>query len=180
MAARKEQDENGHIEETRRLLSDPEPTDDAPSIARPTADGRQKRPSLQLVGGSDHQRRSSALAQPRPDGTPRTPNRVRFDIDDPRNSTDRSNGHPDHPAWMDEEDYFDGDERESHSTSGEHQRVPLLTDIEAPSVTLAADLDFEPEDHLESARPRSNMRSAFMNMANSIMYVGRFYVRRRC
>ena len=48
------------------------------------------------------------------------------------------------------------------------QRLPLLTGIEAPSVTVAEEA-FDPEDHLESARPRSGMRSAFMNMANSIM-----------
>ena len=48
------------------------------------------------------------------------------------------------------------------------QRAPLLTDIEAPSVTLATE-DFNAEDLLESARPKSGMRSAFMNMANSIM-----------
>jgi sodium-coupled neutral amino acid transporter 11 len=50
------------------------------------------------------------------------------------------------------------------------QRFPLLTGVEAPSVTVA-DEYFNPEDHLESARPRSNMSSAFMNMANSIMSV---------
>jgi sodium-coupled neutral amino acid transporter 11 len=44
----------------------------------------------------------------------------------------------------------------------------LLTGIEAPSVTLASD-DFNPEDLLEGARPKSGMKSAFMNMANSIM-----------
>jgi sodium-coupled neutral amino acid transporter 11 len=48
------------------------------------------------------------------------------------------------------------------------QRLPLLTGIEAPSVTVAEEA-FDPEDYLESARPRSGMRSAFMNMANSIM-----------
>ena len=48
------------------------------------------------------------------------------------------------------------------------QRLPLLTGIEAPSVTVATE-SFDPADHLESARPRSGMRSAFMNMANSIM-----------
>jgi sodium-coupled neutral amino acid transporter 11 len=48
------------------------------------------------------------------------------------------------------------------------QRLPLLTGIEAPSVTVAEDV-FNPESLLESARPRSGMRSAFMNMANSIM-----------
>jgi sodium-coupled neutral amino acid transporter 11 len=50
--------------------------------------------------------------------------------------------------------------------------APLLTGIEAPSVTLATSDDFFPEDHLESARPRSGMRMAFMNMANSIIGAG--------
>jgi sodium-coupled neutral amino acid transporter 11 len=62
---------------------------------------------------------------------------------------------------MEEQDYMNG------SASGRGQRVPLLTDIEAPSVTVAN--DFNAEDLLESARPKSGMRSAFMNMANSIM-----------
>lgn len=57
------------------------------------------------------------------------------------------------------------------------QRAPLLTDIDASSVLLACeeededDDDFIPEEYLESARPKSGMKSAFMNMANSIMYV---------
>jgi sodium-coupled neutral amino acid transporter 11 len=50
--------------------------------------------------------------------------------------------------------------------------VPLLTDIEAPSVTLATSDDFFPEDHFEDARPRSGMKMAFMNMANSIIGAG--------
>ena len=55
------------------------------------------------------------------------------------------------------------------SGSSEGQRLPLLTGIEAPSVTVAGwDDDFEAE-HLEGARPKSGMKSAFMNMANSIM-----------
>lgn len=54
-----------------------------------------------------------------------------------------------------------------HSGRERVQRLPLLASIEAPSVTLAE--DFDPEDYLETARPRSGMRSAFMNMANSIM-----------
>jgi solute carrier family 38 (sodium-coupled neutral amino acid transporter), member 11 len=109
--------------------------------------------------------RQSSFAQQRPDGTPRTPNRVRFDIEMMTPPSNGTNGHASgRPEWVDEEDYLQGDES---STPMLGQRAPLLTDIEAPSVTVA--MEFDPEDHLESARPRSNMRNAFMNMANSIM-----------
>ena len=66
--------------------------------------------------------------------------------------------------WADEEDYLEA----RRSSTG--QRAPLLTDVQAPSVTAA--LEFNPEDHLENARPKSGMSSAFMNMANSIIGAG--------
>lgn len=69
---------------------------------------------------------------------------------------------------MDGDDYMDGDDGRERV-----QRLPLLTGIEAPSVTVA-EQSFNPEDHLESAQPRSGMRSAFMNMANSIMYARQY------
>jgi sodium-coupled neutral amino acid transporter 11 len=76
------------------------------------------------------------------------------------------NGNAQRAEWIELEgdDYMDG-----HGDDGQErvQRLPLLTGIEAPSVTVAA--EFDPEDHLESARPRSGMRNSFMNMANSIM-----------
>lgn len=102
-------------------------------------------------------KRQSSFAQPRPDGAPRTPNRVRFE--EPRSSVNGNTVRD----WieLDGDDYMEeGGERV--------QRLPLLTGIEAPSVTVAEEA-FDPEDYLESARPRSGMRSAFMNMANSIM-----------
>lgn len=46
-------------------------------------------------------------------------------------------------------------------------RAPLLTSMEAPSVSLANDLTTA--DLLDTARPKSGMKMAFMNMANSIM-----------
>lgn len=118
-------------------------------------------------------RRQSSFAQPRPDGTPRTPNRVRFEISDEDMENARANkvrengfGHPEAQMdWMDEDDYMTSD-----GTGHGGQRLPLLTGIEAPSVALAA--DFNAEDHLESARPKSGMGSAFMNMANSIIGAG--------
>jgi len=49
------------------------------------------------------------------------------------------------------------------------QRTPLLTDIEAPSVTEALREEEVDVGVGEGGRPKSGMRSAFMNMANSIM-----------
>ncbi|KAH8697227.1 putative amino acid transporter [Talaromyces proteolyticus] len=126
-----------------------------------------------------HIPRQSSISQPAPDGqrrTPRTPNRVRFDIADDVNEEARpANGHAhpspgDEDSWLEEEDYMLDDPRRRRSSTG--QTVPLLTDIEAPSVTLATSEDFFPEEHLESARPRNGMRMAFMNMANSIIGAG--------
>lgn len=108
-------------------------------------------------------KRQSSFAQPRPDGAPRTPNRVRFD-DVPHRAS--LNGDANGAEWieLDGEDYMNGSDGRERV-----QRLPLLTGIEAPSVRVAEEV-FDPADHLESAKPRSGMRSAFMNMANSIMY----------
>jgi sodium-coupled neutral amino acid transporter 11 len=100
-------------------------------------------------------------------------NRVRFDIEEESEEESLPNGHSrdSEDSWLEEEDYA----RPNASRSGRNgrgQMVPLLTDIEAPSVTLATSDDFFPEDHLENARPRSGMRMAFMNMANSIIGAG--------
>jgi sodium-coupled neutral amino acid transporter 11 len=106
------------------------------------------------------QKRQSSFARPRPAGAPRTPNRVRFDDA----TTIAANGGAD---WIE----LEGDDYEGangHAGRERVQRLPLLTGIEAPSVTVAEEA-FDPEDYLESARPRSGMKSAFMNMANSIM-----------
>jgi sodium-coupled neutral amino acid transporter 11 len=82
------------------------------------------------------------------------------------------NGSAPEAEWieLDGEDYMDSNENSESGGRERVQRLPLLTGIEAPSVTLATE-DFDPEEHLESSRPRSGMRSAFMNMANSIMCV---------
>lgn len=115
----------------------------------------------------------SSFSQPTSDGQPRTTNRVRFDIDEESEGELRSNDHARHSedsTWLEEEDYTTA---QPGSRRGDNsQRTPLLTDIEAPSVTLATSEDFFPEEHLESARPRSGMRMAFMNMANSIIGAG--------
>jgi hypothetical protein len=114
------------------------------------------------------QKRQSSFAQPRPDGAPRTPNRVRFEDVPGRNSEGGAD-------WIE----LEGDDyMGANGHNGRHrvQRLPLLTGIEAPSVTVAEE-SFDPEDYLESARPRSGMRSAFMNMANSIMWASRIHMR---
>lgn len=111
--------------------------------------------------------RQPSLVSPGTPRTPRTPNRVRFDIEDTRATSNdyirRSSNESE--ASVDDEDYSTGGRR---SSSG--QRAPLLTDIEAPIVTTALELDVE--GLLENARPKSGMSSAFMNMANSIIGAG--------
>jgi len=144
----------------------PQPHDSrSPSSSR--AASRSPAPPVRRPnGGFGHTKRVSSFARPREDGTPRTPNRVRFDDDPVRRSID---GGAAGAEWIELEgdDYITSN---GHSDGRERvQRLPLLTGIEAPSVTVAE--EFNPEDHLESARPRSGMRSAFMNMANSIMWV---------
>jgi sodium-coupled neutral amino acid transporter 11 len=127
-------------------------TSPAPPNSRPKANG--------------HGKRQSSFAQPRPQGTPRTPNRVHFD-DDPVRRSMNGEGRDDDWIEMEGADYMDDDGPGRERV----QRLPLLTGIEAPSVTVAEEA-FDPEEHLESARPRSGMRSAFMNMANSIIGAG--------
>ncbi|KAJ5339208.1 hypothetical protein N7452_005936 [Penicillium brevicompactum] len=122
-------------------------------------------------------KRHSSISQPAPDGqrrTPRTMNRVRFDLEEEsehseRRSIDRALS-PDDELWIDDEDYELGTRGSGTQHTG--QSIPLLTNIEAPSVTLATSDEFFPEEHLEDARPRSGMKMAFMNMANSIIGAG--------
>ncbi|KZL83941.1 transmembrane amino acid transporter [Colletotrichum incanum] len=136
------------------------------------------------AGGGEYfvTKHATSLRSP---GTPRTPNRVRFnpipsivEPPPPRASMTRSNGSARHSR-----DSFDiDDELFQHAPGGddhdEHHRLPLLTDIEAPSVALAnspwgADAeDVHEWAEQERARPKSGLRMAFMNMANSIIGAG--------
>ena len=139
-------------------------------------------------------RRQSSFAQIRPHGSRRTSNRVHFaeshraispatersslTVTSPRASQERGLGAAglaiqNDDAWLDieQEDYLTQDQgpgRGNSNGSDSMSWAPLLADIEAPSITVATD-EFNPEDLLENARPKSNLRSAFMNMANSIM-----------
>lgn len=163
-AARKELANDA--EEAQSLLSGSADSEDPELVVLPAPRAPSKSPSRRPSPLIQPPRRQSSLAQPRPDGAPRTPNRVQFD-DSPtvRTLSPRLSiqSNASQPQWVEEQDYMNG----TVGGGARGQRVPLLTGIEAPSVTVAN--DFNAEDLLESARPKSGMRSAFMNMANSIM-----------
>lgn len=116
-------------------------------------------------------RRQSSLAQARPKGTPRTVNRVRFKVENLREEW-QTNGNS-NMQWLSQDDPLEDQDEDSLLNGSTHgqQRRPLLEGVEAPSVRLAEDFDFDAgaEEHLEDARPKSGIKSAFMNMANSIM-----------
>lgn len=142
------------------------------------------------IGPLPSQRRLPSItrpqAQPGLPRTPRTPNRVRFNLEDLRRSSEhgsreRSDGLDDEGEEGEEgeEEEDEEDENRFHSTRSLNtsarytgQRAPLLTGIEAPNVTFAI-LDSGADaihELLENyARPKSGIMSAFMNMANSIM-----------
>jgi sodium-coupled neutral amino acid transporter 11 len=128
----------------------------------------------------------SSSSSPDPRG-PRTPNRVRFDLRPTFvNDTTPSNDNASPSYDPDPRESFDFDDRDPlsdhHPTGGgrggRSQRVPLLTGIEAPSITLATtttslSTDAETTAALDDlARPKSSLPAAFMNMANSIIGAG--------
>ncbi|KAJ3461994.1 hypothetical protein MRS44_010547 [Fusarium solani] len=103
--------------------------------------------------------------------TPRTPGRVRFDLTPeivPVSNGDAFGGHG--PRGSEDDAYFDMEEAASPARA---HRMPLLTGIEAPSVTVANSMGDPGElaEH-EMNRPKSGLKSAFMNMANSIIGAG--------
>lgn len=112
--------------------------------------------------------------------TPRSGNHVRFDLTPeimgPKNGSaeGRYSSSDSHRFDYDDEDDAERGGGSLHGDS--HHRVPLLTDREAPSVAVANEWDAadDGEDwaHREMHRPKSGLRSAFMNMANSIIGAG--------
>ncbi|KAK0634997.1 transmembrane amino acid transporter protein-domain-containing protein [Bombardia bombarda] len=130
-----------------------------------------------------------AVRTPGTPKTPRTPNRVRFDL----RPTIVEHGAEHHHHARESFDLDDEDPLNPDSSSmgrgarnnTRHSRVPLLTGIEAPSVTVANSSalplpwggNSEHDDvhawaATERARPKSGLRMAFMNMANSIIGAG--------
>ncbi|KAK0732593.1 transmembrane amino acid transporter protein-domain-containing protein [Apiosordaria backusii] len=127
--------------------------------------------------------------------TPRTPNRVRFDLTPtivpeearqlpppPQTANDDTHHHARTSFDYSESDTFNLDDDDDYLSHGNRrqQRVPLLSDITAPSITVASDRTLFGGDHAdaedwhqsESSRPKSNLSAAFMNMANSIIGAG--------
>ncbi|KHN97751.1 Transmembrane amino acid transporter family protein [Metarhizium album ARSEF 1941] len=105
--------------------------------------------------------------------TPRASSRVQFDLNPAVIGV--SNGSAHGGARPSEESFEFDDDVEMH---GHHaHRVPLLTGMEAPSVAVANTLGDGADgdgQRLEQAmrRPKSGLKSAFMNMANSIIGAG--------
>lgn len=133
--------------------------------------------------------------------TPRTPNRVRFDLrptvvdgapapapaganggayHHARDSLDDDGNDEDDPLDPGgrEYDYVGGDDADDGGDGRRQQRQPLLTDIEAPTVALANSGPWGRDEAVhdwadaERRRPKSSMGPAFMNMANSIIGAG--------
>ncbi|RYO93815.1 hypothetical protein DL764_007934 [Monosporascus ibericus] len=164
-------------EEAHGLLSAGNPSDDDDGT-----DDYDAEDGFVVHPGEDH---------PAPSGRPkrgRVTSRVRFDlrptnIPPPANGIHRDDG-PGSPTYSDAEDdascrrasrddfEFDMDYSAGASRS---DRRPLLTDIEAPSVTVANSPIWgggADGDAPWTERPKSGLRPAFMNMANSIIGAG--------
>lgn len=123
--------------------------------------------------GSADMGKASGKLDTEGNGQPRTPGRVRFDLTP--EIVGVSNGEPfggfrDRDGRSSDDGYFDMEEATSPRRA---HRVPLLTDIEAPSVALANSMgDPSEQAEHEMNRPKSGLKSAFMNMANSIIGAG--------
>ena len=88
---------------------------------------------------------------------PRTIHRVRFDVGDTDSGEHALNGHSREGSDLPVAEHeFSGNDFENWRGSA-GQRAPLLTDVEAPSVLVAEDLEFNAEGLLENARPKSGI-----------------------
>lgn len=169
-------------EDARSLLggstSNDNPADVDPADYDDDVTAPRLRPSRRQSPLLSSQDTAAALAPPR---TPRTTNRVRFDLAESENASSNRHAMGDEDEEKEEEEEGDDDRRANGHLSRYHTsslssgstgpRAPLLTGIEAPSVTVVnTSLRVNMEELLEDVnRPKSGMLSAFMNMANSIM-----------
>ena len=128
----------------------------AQGVADDDGDGT---PAAHQIPSSSH----SSLSRTASNGfssASRTVNRVRFDDGEIDSVEHMLSDHARTPSqedgdWLEAEDGFLGNESEITSNAG--QRVPLLTNVEAPSVMVAEDLRFDAERLLENARPKSGL-----------------------
>lgn len=108
--------------------------------------------------------------------TPRSAHRVRFDLTPA--VMGQGNGSAGGRMSMSSDSHRFSIEDPDRFSTDSHHRMPLLTDMEAPSVAVANQWgggdDDDDADQLERdmRRPKSGMKSAFMNMANSIIGAG--------
>ena len=160
-----EESSDSHHQETQSLLTDESDSRES-HRSRPTPPRPQHTPQRQT---SVSKRNLNGIP-----ATPRTPNRVRFNVPELSESNEeielqQESGQRRSTDWIDDEHHFtraSGD----HRGSSTGQRAPLLTGIEAPSVVVATEtFDGSAEYEDGRARPKSGVRGAFMNMANSIM-----------
>lgn len=157
----------------------------APAVKAGSSSPLQLSATSDYFGAQQQQQQQSIIHTPRTPRTPRTPNRVRFDlrptiVDPNAPAADDHHHHARESFELDDEDPLNpGSAGAVGRGPGGQQRVPLLTGIEAPSVALAnspwsenGDGDVHAWAEEERARPKSGLRMAFMNMANSIIGAG--------
>ncbi|TPX10986.1 uncharacterized protein E0L32_008023 [Thyridium curvatum] len=149
-----------------------------------------------LPGGAEEEPKGRDTSSP-----PRTPGHVRFDLPPPPTAAanGHANGHPREALGVADDggdEYFSDDSDDDDAALLSRDPLasrPLLTGLEAPAVALANSGRLSPtprgrgpaaagEDGQDSSaelaaeeerlRPKSGLRSAFMNMANSIIGAG--------
>lgn len=125
-------------------------------------------------GKQEHDGHGDETSPPPQAKMPRTPNRVQFDLSPAVIGESNGSAHGGRRSSSEASFEFDDDvEIQGHHS----HRVPLLTDMEAPSVAVANTLGNGRDDdgerlEQEMRRPKSGLKSAFMNMANSIIGAG--------
>ncbi|KAL9115395.1 MAG: hypothetical protein Q9227_000716 [Pyrenula ochraceoflavens] len=137
------------------LLPHPDDNGQTPSIVQnePRTSSYRDRP-LPPTPPPPPPKRQSSLSQPKTNGQPRTPNRVRFaELPSEIPTETIANGHPTEMFDIDEEDYLDD----------ENGDAPLLpSNLSEPRGVLP----------LPGSTPKSSLLAAFTNMSNSIIGAG--------
>ena len=91
---------------------------------------------------------------------------VRFQLDDTADDDwRRESVDVEDRGWVEQEDFMhsDDDNDDGHGEDPGRSRAPLLTGIQAPTVTVA--MSTATEELLDGDRPKSGMGMAFFNMS---------------